>query len=431
VAYHLFPRRARNEAAMTEFAATEISAPLNSELLAPTTADSAVSGLPSSVPASDSWQSTIDGSRAEGPSELGADTLPAPAAEMAVAQSPTLQHIGRYALKGLLGEGGLGQVHEAWDPLLSRTVAVKTLHFDVATPSRVTLDAMILNEARAAASLSHPHIVTVHDAGLSARGVYIAMERLYGCDLRHRLAQGWRPTQAQTALLVRRLADALAYAHASGVVHCDIKPANIFMNRRDKPKLLDFGIARVTQSTPTTQSMALDQGVVGSPHYLAPEQLQGQRVDARTDIHALGVVMYELLTLRKAYTGDSVEQIAQSVLNDSPAPACDLRPGVSRTLAAIAAKAMERDPAQRYGSAVEMAHDLRRWIERHKSAEPPVLESARPRRPPPGVRKQRAARQPWLKRLGIAALTLLLCAGMALAFRGRLSELWAALRSSL
>jgi serine/threonine-protein kinase len=104
---------------------------------------------------------------------------------------------------------------------------------------------------------------------------------------------------------------------------------------------------------------------------------------------------------------------------------------VSRTLAAIAAKAMERDPAQRYGSAVEMAHDLRRWIERHKSAEPPVLESARPRRPPPGVRKQRAARQPWLKRLGIAALTLLLCAGTALAFRGRLSELWAALRSSL
>ena len=117
---------------------------------------------------------------AEPLSDVGADTLPAPATELAVAQSPTTLHIGRYALKGLLGRGGLGQVHEAWDPLLSRTVAVKTLQFATDLQSRAALDAMVLNEARAAASLSHPHIVTVHDAGLSAHGVYIAMERLRG-----------------------------------------------------------------------------------------------------------------------------------------------------------------------------------------------------------------------------------------------------------
>jgi serine/threonine protein kinase len=163
---------------------------------------------------------------------------------------PTLSHIGRYALKGPLGQGGLGQVHEAWDPLLSRTVAVKTLQFDVDMPSRVSLDGLFLNEARAAAGLSHPHIVTVHDAGLSAHGVYIAMERLHGRDLRQALADGWRPTPWQAAQLVRRVADALAYAHARGVVHCDIKPANIFLTRRDKPKVLDFGIARVAHGAP-------------------------------------------------------------------------------------------------------------------------------------------------------------------------------------
>ena len=286
-------------------------------------------------------------------------------ADGAVEQRPTIAHIGRYALKGLLGEGGLGQVHEAWDPLLSRTVAVKTLQIDIDTPTRVSLDGLFLNEARAAAGLNHPNIVTVHDAGLSAHGVYIAMERLRGSDLRMKLAAGWRPAPRQAAQLVRRVADALAYAHARGVVHCDIKPANIFLSRRDKPKVLDFGIARVAHSAVLP---ALDGMVAGSPHYLAPEQLQGGAVDARTDIHALGVVFYELLTGRKAYTGDSVEQITHAVLNNHPAPAHEVRPGVPPTLSAIAARAMARDPAERYASAAEMAIELRRWDDRESAA---------------------------------------------------------------
>ncbi|KPF48425.1 hypothetical protein IP80_10775 [beta proteobacterium AAP65] len=289
--------------------------------------------------------------------------MPAPG-DAHVEQQPTLSHIGRYALKGLLGHGGLGQVHEAWDPLLSRTVAVKTLQFDVATPERVALDGLFLNEARAAAGLSHPNIVTVHDAGLSAQGVYIAMERLHGCDLRQRLVGGWQPTPGEAAQLVRRVAEALAYAHTRGVVHCDIKPANIFLNHRDKPKVLDFGIARVAHGAVPE---ALEGAVTGSPHYLAPEQLTGGAVDARTDVHALGVVFYELLTLRKAYTGDSVEQITTAVLTNHPAPAHELRSGVPRTLSAIAAKAMAREPAERYASAAEMALELRRWIDRHSS----------------------------------------------------------------
>ena len=324
------------------------------------------------------------------------DSQPA-ASDTTVEHSPTLSHIGRYALKGRLGQGGLGQVHEAWDPLLSRSVAVKTLQFDVEMAQRVSLDGLFLNEARAAAGLSHPHIVTVHDAGLSANGVYIAMERLHGRDLQQALAAGWQPTPLQAAQLVRRVADALAYAHARGVVHCDIKPANIFLCRRDKPKVLDFGIARVAHSSALS---LLDGLVAGSPHYLAPEQLEGEPVDARTDIHALGVVFYELLAGRKAYNGDTVGQISVAVLTNHPAPAHELRSGVPPLLSAIAAKAMARDPARRFSSAAAMAAELRRWVDKQGASEPaaappaeaPALEQP-PARPPGGV--HRAKPQGW------------------------------------
>ena len=356
--YNPFHRRARGDADSSEFAATELSLPFALDSLPPG---------PDSLPsAADSRPSGIDSAVRDGVTDLGADSLPAPALEAAVQHRPTTSHIGRYALKGLLGQGGLGQVHEAWDPLLSRTVAVKTLQFNVDIRARVSLDALFLNEARAAAGLSHPHIVIVHDAGLSAHGVYIAMERLRGCDLRQRLADGWQPTPGQAALLVRRVADGLAYAHTRSVVHCDIKPANIFLGRRDRPKVLDFGIARVAHGSALP---ALDGAVLGSPHYLAPEQLQSGTVDARTDIHALGAVFYELLTLRKAFDGSSLEQITAAVLGPRPPPAHELRPGVSRTLSAIAAKAMALDPAERYASAGEMAAELRRWVDRHRSAE--------------------------------------------------------------
>jgi serine/threonine-protein kinase len=405
VAYNLFQRRGHSDDASTQFAETELSLPaaIDSQTLLP----AEVGGSPA------------DSRPTEAFTDLGADTLPAPAAELAVADSPTTLHIGRYALKGLLGRGGMGQVHEAWDPLLSRTVAVKTLQLGIGTPARLALDTMFLNEARAAAGLSHPHIVAVYDAGLSAHGVYIAMERLRGSDLRQRLTEGWRPSQAEAALLMRRVADALAYAHGCGVVHGDIKPANIFLNRRDQPKVLDFGFARVAHGA---QNPTLDNALAGAPHYLAPEQLEGAAVDARTDIHALGVVLYELLTLRRAYTGGSLAQIAHAVVHDKPTPACEVREGVSHTLSAIAAKAMAREPLERYATAMEMAHELRRWTLRHNATEPQVLESSRPRQPAPRERQRRRAGQTLRTWLGVGVLAMLVCAGVTLAVWGPLHD---------
>lgn len=376
----LFKRRTEDEAEASAFATTVVSIPYAETGPAP---DSAVPDV------------LI---------ELGVDSASDASAEDAdSACRPTLSSIGRYALKQQLGQGGLGTVFEAWDPLLSRMVAVKTLQFDIDTPTRVSLDALFLNEARAAAGLNHTHIVTVYDAGLSARGVYIAMERLRGRDLRQALQSGWRPAPAEAALLVRRVADALAYAHARGVVHCDIKPANIFLTRRDKPKVLDFGIARVAHHAALP---ALEGLIAGSPHYLAPEQLQAGSVDARTDIYSLGTVLYELLTARKAFDGDTLEQIGNAVAEHDPQPPHTLCPAVPPELSEITLRAMARDPAQRFANAQEMAQALRQWLARQ--AQSPTAETSGPAtgdpaEPAPAPRRR--ARTLWVL-VVVAALAL-------------------------
>jgi len=289
---------------------------------------------------------------------------PAPASAAksaaAIAEAPSIGHIGRYALKSILGQGGLGTVYAAWDPLLSRTVAVKTLHIDADPAARESLDALFLNEARAAAGLSHPHIVTVFDAGPAETGVYIAMERLQGQDLRHLLQQGAKPSPIEAAQLVRRVADALAYAHRKGVVHCDIKPANIFMTGRMHPKVLDFGIARIAHR----EVVATLEGVVaGSPYYLAPEQIDGRSVDRRSDVYSLGVVLYELLAGAKPFQGASLEEIQRAVKQGDCVPAHRVSTRVPLGLSVIAGRAMALEPDQRYPSARHLSMELRHWVE--------------------------------------------------------------------
>jgi len=280
-------------------------------------------------------------------------------------QAVTIGHIGRYALKHKLGQGGLGTVYAAYDQLLSRLIAVKTLHVEVGSDQRTAFNALFLREARAAARLSHPQIVTVFDAGISDDRAYIAMELLKGRDLRQLRQEGWRPTPAQAALIVRRVADALAYAHGKGVVHRDIKPANIFMTGRTQPRVLDFGIARLAH-----ERDAGNQDVAaGSPHYMAPEQARHQNVDRRADVFSLGVVLYELLADTKPFRGATLAEITTAVLEHEPPLANVIDPAVPEGLAAIAARAMAKDPARRYRSASALGRELRHWLEEHAASD--------------------------------------------------------------
>ena len=283
-------------------------------------------------------------------------------APVATGQLSTIGHIGRYALKYQIGEGGLGRVFAAHDPLLSRLIAIKTLNVAVSAEERESFNALFLNEARAAGGLSHPHIVTVFDAGVSEQGPYIAMELLRGRDLRQLRLEGWRPTPMQAALVIRRVADALAYAHSKGVVHRDMKPANIFMVGRTQPRVLDFGIARVAHHHDVHGESDL---VGGSPYYMSPEQIRQEPVDRRTDVYSLGVVLYELLTDVRPFRGSTLPEITCAVLEGLPTPAHEVDPTVPRALSDIAARAMQKNRDDRFSSARSLSRELRHWLDEH------------------------------------------------------------------
>jgi eukaryotic-like serine/threonine-protein kinase len=295
-------------------------------------------------------------------------------------QIPTIGHIGRYALKYKLGEGGLGTVFAAHDPLLSRLIAVKTLNLELDVSERDAFNALFLNEARAAGGLSHPHIVTVFDAGISDNRVYIAMELLKGRDLRQLRQEGWRATPAQAALIVRRVADALAYAHSKGVVHRDIKPANIFMVGRAQPRVLDFGIARIAHQHEASASGDI---AAGSPYYMAPEQARFEAVDRRADVFSLGVVLYELLTDLKPFRGATLSEITNAVLKVDPPLANKIDPNIPEALAQITARAMEKNPDNRFRSARSFSRELRHWLDENTV----TSEGEVPSVPPPRSRR--------------------------------------------
>jgi hypothetical protein len=305
---------------------------------------------------------------------------------------PSIGQIGRYNLKYRIGEGGLGTVYAAYDPMLSRLVAIKTVHVQLPAGERESFNALFLNEARAAAGLSHPHIVTVYDAGLSSGDAYITMELLKGVDLRQLRLDGWHPTPVQAAQLACHVAEALAYAHAHGVVHRDIKPANIFMVGRTQPRVLDFGIARITHRPGAPPEQELSGG---SPYYMAPEQVQQHPVDERCDVYALGVVLYELLTGVRPFHGQTLAEIHRAVLEQRLPPADEIVSAVPKALARIATRAMARKPEHRYPSAAAMARELKRWLETREA------ESAAP--------PQRATRRSWLAT--VATAVVLLAAG--------------------
>ena len=253
---------------------------------------------------------------------------------------------GRYELRGVLGRGGMAEVRDGWDIRLDRPVAVKLLHpvFTTQPDNRMRFEV----EARAAAALNHPHIVSVHDSGEHAGTPYIVMERLSGRTLADVIAQGPLP-QPQVRSILDDVLSALAVAHAAGILHRDIKPANILFSALGDTKVADFGIAKSAGATHT-----LTGQIVGTMAYLSADRIAGRPACVGDDLYAVGVVGYEALSGRRAFPQENLAELARAVAESTPPRLAVLRPDVDPALAAVIERAMARDPGWRFASADEM-----------------------------------------------------------------------------
>ncbi|MEQ1438935.1 serine/threonine-protein kinase [Fontimonas sp. SYSU GA230001] len=264
-----------------------------------------------------------------------------------------LTQLGRYRIVAEIGRGAMGVVYRAEDPLLDRTVAIKTILLTGDTAERQSYEVRFLQEARAAGRLSHPAIITIYDVGREGELAYMAMELLRGVDLRERLQQGGLSLREAVALAAE-IADGLAFAHEHGVIHRDIKPANIMIVRSGHAKIMDFGLARLPLSDVKTQTGVL----LGTPKYMSPEQVAGRPVDHRSDLFALGAVLYEMIVGRPPFSGADTAQLIHRIATAPHAAPSRIVSSVPPLLDLIVARALEKDPSVRYQSAREMAADL-------------------------------------------------------------------------
>lgn len=262
--------------------------------------------------------------------------------------------IGRYQVVATLGQGAMGTVYKAVDPLIERTVAIKTINLNLSKEERAEFEERFYREAKSAGRLNHSNIVTIYDVGETDDIAYIAMEYLEGESLRETLDSGVVLPVDMIGKIAARIASALNYAHQNHVVHRDIKPANIMITAGRDVKIMDFGIAQI----PTGSRTQLGT-VLGSPKYMAPEQVGGQATDGRTDIFALGVVLYEMLTGTMPFNGDNLSAIMYKILNEDPAPPSTVNPRVPPFFDRIVSRALAKRPQDRYQTASEFARDLR------------------------------------------------------------------------
>ncbi|MFG2114896.1 Stk1 family PASTA domain-containing Ser/Thr kinase [Streptomyces sp. NPDC048718] len=265
---------------------------------------------------------------------------------------------GRYELGSVLGRGGMAEVYLAHDTRLGRTVAVKTLRVDLARDP--SFQARFRREAQSAASLNHPAIVAVYDTGEDyVDGVsipYIVMEYVDGSTLRELLHSGRKLLPERTLEMTVGILQALEYSHRAGIVHRDIKPANVMLTRNGQVKVMDFGIARAMGDAGMT--MTQTAAVIGTAQYLSPEQAKGEQVDARSDLYSTGCLLYELLTVRPPFIGDSPVAVAYQHVREEPQPPSNFDPEITPEMDAIVLKALVKDPDYRYQSADEMRADI-------------------------------------------------------------------------
>lgn len=279
---------------------------------------------------------------------------PLPSSTAATAIAPPTNKIGgRYVIESELGRGGMGLVHRARDTVLDRAVALKEL--PPALRSDPALAERFRTEARVLAKLAHPGIVQIYDLVEDERGMWMAMEIVPGGSLDARLEGGPLPV-ADAIELARRMAEAMAYAHAQGVVHRDFKPHNVLLAADGSPKVTDFGLAKLVQS----QGPALTQAgtVLGSPAYMSPEQASGREADARSDVYALGATLYELLTGRPPFVGETASVLLQHITQPPPRPS-ELAPApLPEAVEALLLRMLAKEPADRPADMDAVAREL-------------------------------------------------------------------------
>ena len=253
---------------------------------------------------------------------------------------------GRYALEALVGSGGMADVYRAKDQLLERTVAVKILHQQYENDTEFIT--RFQREAKAAARITHPNIVNVYDVGVAEGRHYIVMEYVPGRTLKERIKEEGPVPVPQALQIARQIAGALAQAHANNLVHCDIKPHNILVMPDGNVKVADFGIARaVTEST-----MTYNDNIMGSVHYFSPEQARGTMITPKSDVYSLGVLLYEMLSGRIPFDGNTAVSIARKHLEEDPQPLHMIAPGIPPVVEALVTRMMAKDPAQRPDSSM-------------------------------------------------------------------------------
>jgi len=270
----------------------------------------------------------------------------------------SLRKISRYEIIRELGRGAMGTVYLGRDPLINREVVIKTLrHQDADDEQAAEAKSRFFREAEALGKLSHPNIVTVFDVGEYEGTTYMAMELLDGSNLIPYCKKNNLLPVSDIIRIISAAAVALHFAHENGVVHRDIKPGNIHILKKGDIKILDFGIARVVETSKTHTGI-----IIGSPSYMSPEQVEGQKLDGRSDIFSLGAVFYELLSGERPFKGDSLTSLLHQITTVQPVPIKTLCPAVPDNCAAVIEKALAKDKERRYQSGMEMADDLAKCL---------------------------------------------------------------------
>jgi hypothetical protein len=271
----------------------------------------------------------------------------------------TVTKAGRYEIVGELGRGAMGVVYKAVDPVIGRTVAVKTIRLSAEGTglSRPELLTRFQTEARAAGLLTHPNIVVVFDAGEEDGLYYITMELVEGKSLQALLDSGQAFPLPRTLRIMEQTCGALQFAHERNVVHRDIKPANLMLTADDTVKVTDFGTAKILQFGTIQQTAH----VMGTPSYMSPEQVKGRAVDGRSDIFSLGVMLYEIVTGEKPFPGQNITTVIYKIVNEDPVPPRQIDPSIHPGISAVVMRALEKEPERRYQSCREMLEELKNY----------------------------------------------------------------------